>query len=124
MFKDKIFFDPASLTAVEDKEKRVKLAGGDISLAVHSRGVAKLKSGDGIPFTIKNSLYIPALAQNLIAGGLLKRQGVRELFDDKDPTCFSLVKSNVALFNGYIAYNNLMHLQLEPVRTSFDSPLV
>lgn len=76
MFKDRQLFDTSTLTPVEDKAKRVKLPGGDMSLAVHSRGVAKLKSGDGTPFTIKNTLYVPSLSQNLISGGLLKRQGV------------------------------------------------
>lgn len=118
MFKDKLLFDQSSLVLVDDKSKRVKLAGGDMSLPVHSRGVASLKSGDGTPFTIKNTLFVPTLSQNLIAGGLLKRQGVRELFDEVDSTSFSLVKGGVALFNGYIAENNLMLVQLEPVSHS------
>lgn len=58
MFKDKQLFDSSSLVTVEDKSKRVKLAGGDMSLAIHSRGVVKLKSGDGTPFSIKNSHFM------------------------------------------------------------------
>lgn len=121
MFKDKELFNSSTLVTVDDKSKRVKLAGEDMSLAVQSRGIAKMKSGDGRPFTIKDSLYVPSLSHNLIAGGLLKRQGVRERFDSKDGTSFSLVKNNVALFNGYISDDNLMYLQLEPVSSDLES---
>lgn len=51
----------------------------------------------------------------MIAGGLLKKEGVWEVFDKSDPSKFSLVKNDLAIFNGFIGEDNLMHLQFESV---------
>lgn len=92
-----------------------------MSLSVHSEGTVRLKAGDGTVFELKDCLYIPELAQNLISGGKLRQKGVREYFDDGDNSSFSLVLNDVALFNGYIGSNGLMNVQLEPVSKIFST---
>lgn len=56
MFKDISLFVKTSLVLVSDPNKRLKLAGGEISLAVHSEGTVRLKAGDGSVFELKDSL--------------------------------------------------------------------
>lgn len=115
VFKDRSLFDDATFKKNSGSSKRLKLAGGDVSLNVQGVGNIKLKAGDGTTFELKDCLLVPDLSRNLVAGGLLKVKGVRELFDDTDMPSFSLVKGNLALFNGYIGSDNLMHLKLKPV---------
>lgn len=50
-------------------------------------------------FELIDCLYVPDLSKNLISGGMLKRKGVREVFDDSDPSYFALVRQGLALFN-------------------------
>lgn len=121
MFNDILIFDKSSLKPVTDSNRRLKLAGGGMSLSVHSEGTVRLKAGDGTVFELKDCLYIPELAQNLISGGKLRQKGVREYFDDGDNSSFSLVLNDVALFNGYIGSNGLMNVQLEPVSNIFST---
>ncbi|KAG0151286.1 hypothetical protein CROQUDRAFT_87100 [Cronartium quercuum f. sp. fusiforme G11] len=108
MFKDKALFLPSSLIKNDDPSKQLKLASGSASLAVHSKGTTQYIAGNGHMFELKNCLYVPDLACNLLAGGLLRQQGVDECRNPDDPDCFSLVLKNVALFNGTLASNNLM----------------
>lgn len=86
-----------------------------MSLNVKGSGTVKLKAGDGTTFELKDCLWVPDLSRNLVAGGILKSKGVRELYDDNDPSNFALVRWNLALFNGFIGSDNLIHLQLEQV---------
>lgn len=115
VFKSELFFDASSIRPVDDKNHRLNLAGGGASLAVKSRGTAKLQSGSGKPFELAKSLCVPELAQNLLAGGLMLRKGITILINQEDPNCFSLVYKNEALFNGIFTPNNLMFVTLESV---------
>lgn len=110
VFKDRKFFVNDSFKTSEASSKRLKLAGGDVSLNVQGQGTVSLKSGDGTVFELLNCLWVPELSRNMIAGGLLKHKGVRDAYDPSDPTNFALVKGNLALFNGYIGTENLMHV--------------
>lgn len=121
MFKDENLFSSSSLIKIDDSSKRLRLAGGDASLAVHSTGKVHLKSGTGKMFELNNCLYVPELAQNLLAGGAMLRKGVQVLVHPKDPNCFSLVFNGEALFNGVFASNNLMYVALKPVSQVHDS---
>lgn len=115
VFKNQEFFDNASFKLNKGLSKRSKLAGGNVSLNVKGMGVVKLKAGNGSTFELKECLWVPDRSRNLIAGGLLKSKGVREMYDDHEPTSFALVKGDLAIFNGYIGTDNLMHLLLERV---------
>lgn len=115
MFKSNSLFSSSSLVKLDDSSKRLKLAAGDVSLAVHSNGTVQLKSGSGKLFELNNSLYVPEIAQNLLAGGAMLRKGVEVLIHPNDSNCFSLVFNGEALFNGAFAANNLMYVSLEPV---------
>lgn len=117
MFNDLRLFDKSDLKKVDDSNKRLKLAGGGVSLAVHSEGSVKLKAGDGSVFELKECLYIPHLSKNLIAGGRLCLKGVREHFDDGNNSSFSLVLNGLALLNRYIGKNGLMNILINPVST-------
>lgn len=97
MFNNKTLFMKGSLRTVENSNRRLKLAGGDVSLAVESIGKIRLKAGDGTVFKLVNCLYVPNLRKNLISGGNLKKKGTREVFDDSDPNCFALVIRGLAL---------------------------
>lgn len=115
VFKDETLFDDSLFISQDGSSKRLKLAGGGVSLNVKGVGLVKLKAGDGTVVELKECLWVPEVARNLIAGGLLKSKGVRELFDENDPTHFSLVRGDLAVFNGYIGSDNLMHILLEQV---------
>lgn len=91
------------------------MAGGDVSLAVDSIGKIRLKAGDGTILELSDCLYVPELRKKLIAGGTLKRKGVREIYNDSEPTYFALVKDGLALFNGVILQNGLMNVKIDPV---------
>lgn len=114
-------FVTGSLKPVEDSNSRLKVAGGGVSLAVKGVGKVLLKAGDGTPFKLTEALYVPELSQNLISRGILKRKGVKEVFDDSDPTFFALVLSGLALFNGIFLENGLINIVLEPVSPSTSS---
>lgn len=114
MFNDISLFDASTVKPLEDSNKRLRLAGGDASLAVHSTGSVKLRAGDGTVFTLADCLYVPELSRNLIAGGALLKKGVVTVINSTDPECFSLVMGQCALFNGAFT-GNLMLIALEPV---------
>lgn len=116
MFNSRKLFVENSLLSVENPNQRRKLAGGDATLAVEGVGKVRLKAGDGTVFELTQCLLVPDLSKNLIAGGVLKKKGVREVFDDEDPSSFALVKNSLALFNGCIHENGLMNVVIEPVR--------
>lgn len=115
MFNSRALFVTGSLKPVDDPNRRVKLAGGDATLAVEGIGKVHLKAGDGTVFELTECLLVPELSQNLIAGGVLKKKGVREVFDAEDPSCFALVKNGLAIFNGVILQNGLMNLAINSV---------
>lgn len=71
MFNDPTLFEASSVTPISDINQHLQLAGGDVSLAVKSKGTVHLKAGDDSVFALKNSLYVPELTKNLIAGGAL-----------------------------------------------------
>lgn len=125
VFKNRKYFKNESFKENESSSKRLKLAGGDVSLVVKGQRTVVLKAGDGTNFELLNCLWVPDLARNLVAGGILKSKGVRELYDPSDPSNFSLVKGSLALFNGYVGKDHLMHLELKPVspRVSITSPV-
>lgn len=52
MFNDLRLFDKSTLKPVDNSNKRLKLAGGGVSLAVHSEGTVRLKAGDGSIFEL------------------------------------------------------------------------
>lgn len=106
---------------IEDASKILKLAGGNVPLAVHSTGKVQLESGSGKLFELNNCLYVPELSQNMLAGGAMLKKGVQVLVHPKDSNCFSLVFKGEALFNGVFATNNLMYVALEPVSPLHDS---
>lgn len=116
VFNNRSLFTDESFKKVDSPNKRLKLAGGGVSLNVTGEGTVRFKAGDGSIFELTNCLLVPELSRNLIAGGLLKKKGVREYFDEDDPTNFALILNGLALFNGYIGTDNLMHLQLESVQ--------
>lgn len=76
LFNDIRMFDQSKHKRVNDTNKRLKLAGGGVSLAVHSEGPVRLKAGDGTVFELKDCLYVPDLTRTLIAGGRLRMKGV------------------------------------------------
>lgn len=115
MFNSRAMFVADTLKPVDDPNRRVKLAGGEATLAVEGIGKVRLKAGDGTVFELTECLLVPELSRNLIAGGVLKKKGVREMFDTEDPSCFALVKNGLALFNGVILHNGLMNLAIESV---------
>lgn len=115
LFNDIRLFDKSKLKPVNSSNKRLKLAGGGISLAVHSEGSVRLKAGDRTVFELTECLFVPELSKNLISGGRLRLKGVREYFDEGDNQSFSLVVKGLALFNGYIGHNGLMNVTIEPV---------
>lgn len=115
MFNNDSLFSSSSLTRVQDSSKRLKLAGGDASLAVHSTGTVQLKSGSGKQFDLNNSLFVPELSQNLLAGGVMLKKGVEVFIHPNNSNCFSLIFKGEALFNGVFAANSLMYVALEPV---------
>lgn len=115
LFNNICLFDKSKLKPINDSNKRLKLAGGGVSLAVHSEGSVRLKAGDGTVFELKDCLYVPDLSKNLIAGGRLRLKGVREFYNPDDNVSFSLVINGLALFNGYIGQNGLMNVAIEPV---------
>lgn len=59
MFNNLNLFVKSSMVMVSNSNKRLKLAGGDVSLAVYSEGKVKLKAGDGSTFELTDCLYIP-----------------------------------------------------------------
>ena len=119
VFKKRKLFDDASFKSSDTSSKRLKLSGGDVSLNVVGQRTVKLRAGDGTKFELRSCLLIPELSRTLVAGGLLKAKGVRELYDDGDPTAFLLVQGSTAIFNGYIRTDNLMHLKILPVSEDF-----
>lgn len=76
LFNDIRLFDKNKLKPVDSSNKRLKLAGGGISLAVQSEGSVRLKAGDGTVFELTECLYVPELSKNLISGGCLRLKGV------------------------------------------------
>lgn len=56
MFKTDELFTSSSLTKINNTSKRLKLAGGEAPLAVHSTGTVKLKSGSRKMFELNYSL--------------------------------------------------------------------
>lgn len=116
IFNDIKYFIPGALTKNDNQSKRLNLAGGSASLAVHSVGRVRLLAGDRTAFELNDCLYVPELDKHLIAGGLLKRKGVREVFSSTNANCFSLVLGTKALFNGLFSTNNLMIVKLDPMR--------
>lgn len=121
VFKDHKFFKSESFKENDVSSKRLKPAGGEVFLNVNGQGNIVLKAGDRTTFEFLNCLWVPDLSRNLVAGGILKSKGVRELYDSADSSNFSLIKGNLALFNGYIGNDNLMHLELKPVSQSTSS---
>lgn len=117
MFNDPTLFEASSVTLISDINQRLQLAGGDVSLAVKSKGTVHLKAGDESVFALTNCLYVPELSTNLIAGGALIRGQVRPMIHEASNEHFSLVKDDLALFNGVFS-GNLMLLDLKPVRSS------
>lgn len=91
VFKERKFFINEKFKLTEDPRKRLKLAGGDVSLNVKGQGSVVMKAGDGTVFELTNCLWVPKLSRNLIAGGVLKTKGIREVFDSSDATNFALV---------------------------------
>lgn len=71
MFNNNTFFEPSSLRSLADSNRRLKLAGGDVSLSVEAIGSVRLRSGNGTEFSLSDCLYVPELCRNLIAGGAL-----------------------------------------------------
>lgn len=121
LFNDIRLFDKKKLKPVSNSNMRLKLAGGGVSLAVHSEGTVKLKAGDGSVFELNGCLYVPDLSKNLISGGRLRLKGVREFFEEGDNQLFSLVLNGLAIFNGYIGSNGLMNVAIDPVSQSYPS---
>lgn len=115
LFKDIRIFDKSTLKPVSDSNKQLKLAGGGVSLAVHSKGTVRFQAGEGTIFELKECLYVPDLSKNLISGGRLRLRGVREFYNGGDTQSISLVLKALALFNGYIGPNGLMNLAIEPM---------
>lgn len=114
MFNNPALFDASSIKPITDLNQRLQLAGGGVSLAVKFTGNVKLRAGDGSAFTLKNCLHVPDLSKNLIAGGALIRGDVQTLINDQSSEHFSLVKNDLAIFNGVFA-GNLMLVNLDPV---------
>lgn len=115
MFNSDSLFSSSSMKKVNDSLKRLKLAGENSSLAIHSTGTVQLQLGSGKLFELNNSLYVPELSQNLLAGGAMLKRGVEVLINPNDSNCFSLIFNGEALFNGVFASNNLMYVAIEPV---------
>lgn len=120
MFNDETLFEASSIKPITNLNQRLQLAGGGVSLAVKSTGTVHLRAGDGSVFALKNCLHVPELSKSLIAGGALIRGHVHTLINESSPDHFSLVKDDLAVFNGMFA-GNLMLLDIIPVSPQLQS---
>lgn len=119
MFNDESLFVATTIKPHNNPSQRLKLAGGGVSLAVKATGVVQLKAGDGTVFSLNNCLLVPELAKNLISGGALFKSRAMPVVHDGHDNNFSVVKDNLAVFNGAFV-GNLMVVSLDTVSTSFD----
>lgn len=114
MFNDESMFVASSLVPHDNPSQRLKLARGGVSLAVKSTGVVQLKAGDGTVFTLNDCLLVPELSKNLISGGALFKSHAVPIVHQGQTDNFSVVKDNLAVFNGAFV-GNLMLLALDKV---------
>lgn len=112
IFKTQDMFDKDTFKTLPESNRKLTLAGGTSFLEVKTKGTLQLKAGEGSVFELKECLYITELSRNLIAGGILIKKGVEILINPNNPSCFSLVLNNKALFNGVFLSNNLMLVEI------------
>jgi hypothetical protein len=111
MFKNYAFFKNVGKNNA--KHEAIMTAGSE-ELKVEASGDVKLKGVTIEKFTLKDSLYIPTLQNNLIAAGALKQKGAIEVPNPSNPNKFIIAFDDKAFLRGqYI--NNLMVVKIEPV---------
>lgn len=116
MFNDETLFVASSISANDNPSQRLKIAGGDVSLAVKSTGTVQLRAGDGTFFALHNCLLVPELAKNLVSGGALFRSHAVPVVHEGQSKNFSVIKNDPAVFNG-VFVGNLMLVSLDAVST-------
>lgn len=112
MCRDESLFVASSLKVNKNPSQRLKLAGGGVSLGVKAIGTVKPKAGDGSIFALNNCLLVPELSKDLISGGALFKSNVVPVVHEDTPENFSVVKDDLAVFNGAFV-GNLMLLALD-----------
>lgn len=68
MFNKIEFFNKESIVPNTDPSRRLTLAGGNQTLAVACSGTVELADDEGGMIRFENSIYVPELNKNLIAG--------------------------------------------------------
>lgn len=115
MFNTTEHFIPNSLLPNTDPTKRLTLAGGNETLEVHSTGITAFQDSEGGRVEFRNSLYIPSLNKNLIAGGALVKAGVNSIVNPSNPSIFAMMCNGRRLFDGFFS-GNLMVMRLNPLK--------
>lgn len=117
MFNTTKHFVANTLIQNTDPTKRLTLAGGNQTLEVHSVGVTAFKDSENGRIEFKNSLYIPSLKKNLIAGGALVKARVSSVVNPSNPTLFAMFCNGRRLFDVFFS-GNLMVMKLNPIKVS------
>lgn len=117
MFNTTEHFVANSLVRNTDPTKRLTLAGGDQTLEVHSIGITEFKDSENGRIEFRNSLYIPSLNKNLIAGGALIKARVSSVVNPSNPSVFAMFCNGRRLFDGFFS-GNLMVMKLDPIKVN------
>lgn len=117
MFNTTDHFVSNSLVCDTDPTKRLTLAGGDLTLEVHSVGITAFQDSEGGRVEFRNSLYIPSLNKTLIAGGALVKAGVHSVVNPSNPVIFAMMCNRRQLFDGFFS-GNLMVMRLNPLKVN------
>ena len=117
MFNTTEHFIPNSLIRNTNPTRCLNLAGGNQSLEVHSIGITQFQDSQVGRVEFRNSLYVPTLNKNLIAGGALVKNGVMSVVNPTNPLIFAMTCSGRRLFDGFFT-GNLMVMKLIPVKVS------
>lgn len=120
MFNTTEHFIPTSLTQNPNPPRRLTLADGSQSLEVHSIGVTQFSDSQSGRVEFCQSLYVPTLNKNLIAGGALVKKGVTRVVNPTNPHIFAMMCNGRRLFDGFFN-GNLMVMKLIPLKVSHPS---
>jgi hypothetical protein len=111
MFNNYAFFKNVKNTSLP--HDAIMTAGSE-ELKVEACGKVVIKGVTIKKFTLRNSLYIPTLRNNLIAAGALKQKGAIKVAHPSDPLKFIIAFDDKTFLRGRYV-NNLMVVTIEPV---------
>ncbi|KAA1108731.1 hypothetical protein PGT21_050230 [Puccinia graminis f. sp. tritici] len=92
------------------------MTAGSEELSVEAIGEVAIKGVSVEKFTLRDSLYIPNIRNNLIAAGALKRKGATEVQDPNDQSKFNIMFDGEIFLHGRYV-NNLMVVKIDPHTT-------